>query len=239
MAAKKAIKRNNSGKTNKLRFVDQSSGKRFSDDSSSGSPLSTDYILKQDFAQWLHDDSGKDKIIGYAFGEINGPFTVGDGYWDNHDISSVAVSQEEKDYITGQLNFLSGKIGIQFFQSSFEDADIRFFAAESGKGEYTGFATVDIHPLDLVWERAGEKKLTPNIRLTISHEIAHGLGLEHVDEISGLSEKEMHKRWGVSDSLMISWEKPGDFYDTNFPKGHQWFSKNDLDALSLAWSRVV
>ena len=239
MAASNKNKKKKPGKTGKLAFVDQSSGMRFSDDSSSGSALPADYILKQDFAQWLYEDSGRDKTIGFAFSAINGPLTVGDGYWDNHDISSVAVSQEEKDYITGQLSFLANRIGVQFFEASFEDADIRFFAAESGKGEYTGFATVDNDPLDLVWERAGEKTLTPNIRLTISHEIAHGLGLEHVDQISGLSEKEMHNRWGVSDSLMISWERPADFYDNNFPKGHQWFSKNDLDVLSLAWSKVV
>lgn len=220
------------------KFTDLSSGRRFLDPSSSGDNLGSEYILKQDFAQWLHENSGRDKIVSYAFSTISGPFTVGDGYWDTDNIESVAVNPSERDYITGQLQFLSPQIGVQFIEAPFESADIRFFASESGGNEYTGFSTVGQAPLDLVWERAGDKTLTPNIRLTISHEIAHGLGLEHVDEASGMSEKEMFQKWGVSDSLMISWEKQYDFYDS-FGNDHQWFTRNDINALQLAWSRVV
>jgi len=53
MTANSKKQKKKPGKTGRPTFVDQSSGKKFSDDSSSGSPLPADYILKQDFAQWL------------------------------------------------------------------------------------------------------------------------------------------------------------------------------------------
>ena len=85
----------------------------------------------------------------------------------------------------------------------------------------------------------GECTSSHELLLVINRaEIAHGLGLEHIDEISGMSENEIFRKWGISDSLMISWEKQYDFYDS-FGNDHQWFTRNDINALQLAWSRVT
>ena len=233
-------KNKNRGKRSKGRIANDGRQDQFADPSSSGTPVPPESLLRQDYAQWLYDDSGRDKIINYAFSDISGAYTVDDGFFASDNIVSAPVSAQERDYITGRLSFLGSQIGVQFVESSFEAADIRFFAAESGRKEYTGFATVGRNaPLDLVWERAGQKNLTPNIGLTISHEIGHGLGLEHVDEVSGLTDKQVLKKWGVSDSLMISWEMPYEFYDRNFSVDHQWFTESDINALRLAWSRVA
>lgn len=219
--------------------MDQSTGERFSDPSSSGDILPTEYILKQDYAQWLYDSSGRDRIINYSFSSIDGPFTTADGYYDIHDIISTPVSNPERDYITGQLSFLAQKLNLQFAESSLDGADLRFFAASSDNRTSDGFATVGYPKVDIVWERLGYKEINGYVRRTITHEIGHALGLDHVDQLSGMSDNDIFEKWGISDTCMISWEMPYDFYNNKFSSTHQWFSKNDIDALSLAWSRVA
>jgi hypothetical protein len=220
-------------------FVDQSSGEQFSDPSSSGEALPASYILSQDYSQWLYDNSGRDRVIEYAFSNVDGAFTTADGYFEIQRIVSSPVTSTERDYVTGQLTFLSQKLNLHFIESSFESADLRFFAASSDNTSSDGFATVGYPIVDIVWERLDYKDINGVIRRTISHEIGHALGLEHVDQMSGLSDQDIFLRWGISDSVMISSEKPYEYYNSQFKSSHQWFTKNDLDALALGWSNVA
>lgn len=223
-------------KTVAKKFTDQESGKKFFDKSSSGKTLPLNLISYRDHAVHLNSTSGSDKIINYAFSAISGEFDTGnDGDFDIEIISSSPVTNAEMDYITGILSFIGSKIGAQFVQSAWEDADMRFFADVS-TNKAIGFATVGSDPVDIVWSRS-KSTLVPNDKLTISHEIGHALGLEHVDDISGMSEKKMFKKWGVSDSLMISWELYNNQYN-KFTDNHQWFTKNDIAALQGIWSSI-
>jgi hypothetical protein len=218
------------------KFTDQESGKKFLDKSSSGKKLPLNLISYRDHAVHLNSISGGDKIVNYAFSAISGEFDTGnDGDFDIEIISSSPVTSAEMDYITGTLSFIGSKIGVQFIQSTWEDADMRFFADVS-TNKAVGFATVSSDPVDIVWSRS-KSRLVPNDKLTISHEICHGLGLDHIDEISGMSEKKMFKKWGVSDSLMISWELYDNQYN-KFSDNHQWVTKNDISALQGIWSDI-
>lgn len=216
-------------------FIDQQAGRRFKDESSSGEPIPSNYLIDPNTRDYLNEISGRDRIIEYAFGEINGPFKVGSGLFDGDDIVAAPANTQEREYLKNQLSFLGSALSLTFNEVEFESADLRFFANlkdhPSSEAAVAWGETVDVH-----WERLAKgREMDGNTRLTLSHELAHALGLHHVDALSGLSEKDVFKKWGVSDSVMIAWEKPTEYYNRSFTSDHQWLGSNDLGALKEIW----
>jgi hypothetical protein len=131
-----------------------------------------------------------------------------------------AISRQEANVIRATFTEVDRLTGLRFVEKtrrSTTDIDL-FRIADYGEDGLLG-QTVKLRGwFEVSWENRGDNRVTKHERSTITHEIAHALGLDHPYG------RPFSSRWDTSDTIMS--------YNQSSNTG---FSRTDIAALQELW----
>jgi hypothetical protein len=173
--------------------------------------LPVEAIIDRRWARSLRRFSGGSKVRYWINGRAR---RLDDG------TRAEAISRREANFIRATFAEVDRLTGLRFVEKtrrSTSDIDL-FRIADYGEDGLLG-QTVKLRGwFEVSWENRGGNRVTKNERSTITHEIAHALGLDHPYG------RPNSRRWDTSDTIMS--------YNQSSNTG---FSRTDIAALQELW----